>query len=135
MKKIIVGGLLAGLAILVVGMIFGSLTADMYKMAPANMFKPMEQNWFLQILVYDLALGFILAYVYSVIKSAIPGSGIQKGLIFGLIIFLVGTVPWMGITYLTMNIRNKLILMWTLNGLANYLLAGAAIEVIDEKLK
>ncbi len=135
MKKTIVAGLVAGIVILIVGMIFGSFTADMYKMSPASLWKPMGGSWFGQMIIYDIIFGLILSYVFSVISSVIPGKGIQKGLIFGLLLWLAGSVPGLGITYLTMNIRNKLILMWLANGLANYCLAGAAIQVVDEKLK
>lgn len=134
MKKIIVGGLLAGLAIMVVSFIIGSMTADMYKMSNAAMWKPMGQDWFWSMLAYDFVVGLILAYVWSIVKGAIPGTGIQKGLFFGLLVFLLGTIPGMGMTYLTMNIRNKMIIVWTMNGLFNYLLAGAAIEWAEKKL-
>ena len=134
MKKIIIGGLLAGLALLVVGFVFSSFSADMYKMSPAGMWKPMGGDWFIQMIVYNIVVGVIMAYVFSIIKSAVPGSGITKGVIFGLMVWLLGSVPGLGITYLTMNIRNKLIITWLINGLVNYMAAGAAIEVVDEKL-
>jgi uncharacterized membrane protein YagU involved in acid resistance len=132
MKRIVVGGLLAGLALLVVGFIFGSLTADLYMMSPGGIFKsPMNFNL---LIIYDFVVGLILAYAYSVINTAIPKSGLQKGLVFGLLIWLVGTVPGLGITYITMNVRNKLIFMWAFQGLIAYLLAGAAIQAVDEKV-
>lgn len=135
MKKILIGGILAGLVILVIGLIFGSLTANMYRMSPQIMWKPMGQNFFVQVIIYDLIVGIILAYVYSILKNSVPGSGIVKGLIFGLLVWLVGSVPGLGITYLTMNIRNKLIFTWLVNNLINYCLAGAVIQQIDEKVK
>jgi len=135
MKKIIIGGLIAGLVIFVVGMIFGNLTAELYELSPMSFFKPMDQAWFIKMIIYDFALGLLLAYVYSVIKVGVPGSGINKGLLFGLLIFLVGTLPGLTLTQMTMNIRNKLIFMWALNGLINYLLAGSVIELVDEKIK
>lgn len=134
MKKIVVGGLLAGLAIVIVGFVFGSLSANMYAMSPAGMWKSMGQNWFVRMVIYDFVVGFILSYVYSVLKSAVPGAGLQKGVIFGLLVFLVGTIPGLGMTYLTMNIRNKLLIVWLINGLANYVCAGAAVEFADEKI-
>jgi hypothetical protein len=134
MKKIVVGGLLAGLAIVVVGFIVGSLTGNLYAISNASMWKPMGKNFVVMMFIYDLMVGLILSYVYSIIKSSVPGSVTQKGLIFGLLIWLVGTLPGMGITYLTMNVRNMLIAVWTVNGLLNYLLAGAAIQWADEKL-
>jgi|GEM_PF-6882898 len=131
MKKVIVGGLLAGLALLVVGFVFGSLTADMYRLSPSGVFKAMD---FKLLVAYDIVVGMLLAYVYSIIKNSVPGTGMQKGLYFGAIIFLVGTLPALGITYITMAIRKKLLLMWALQGLVAYLLAGAALESVEEKL-
>lgn len=132
MKKIIIGGILAGLALFVVTFIFESLTADMYMMAPRGMFKEMNLTAFV---IYDLIIGLIFAYVYSIIKASVPKGGIQKGLIFGLIIWLIGSVPGIGISYVTMNIRNKLLLIWLFSALVQYAAAGIAIELVDEKVK
>ena len=132
MKKIIIGGILAGVVMLVVGFIFGSLSADMYITAPRGIFKEMNLTAFV---IYDLIVGLIFAYVYSIIKSSVPKGGIQKGLIFGLILWAIGTVPGLGITYVTMNIRNKLLLVWLISGLVGYLAAGATIALVDEKVK
>ena len=135
MKKVIVGGVLAGLVMVVVGFIVGGMTAEMYRMSPAALWKPMGGNWFLQMVVYDIVVGLILSFVYSILKSAVPGSGLQKGIIFGLLVWLVGTLPGMGITYLTMNVRNLMLTVWALNGLANYVLSGMVINWSDDKLK
>ena len=131
MKKIVIGGILAGIILMIVGFIFGSLTADMYRMSPPGLFK-VPMNYTL-LVVYDIVVGFILAYAYSILKNSVPGSGLQKGMIFGFLVFLVGVVPGLGITYITMNIRNKLIFMWAVEMLVAYLLAGAALQFVDEK--
>jgi len=135
MKKIVVGGLLAALVLVIVSFVFGSLSANMYVMSPAGMWKSMMgQRFFLKMVIYDIVVGLILSYVYSILKSSVPGSGLQKGVIFGLLVWLVGSVPGLGMTFLTMNIRNKLLIIWLINGLVNYVCAGAAVEFVDEKI-
>jgi len=134
-KKLIIGGLLVGVIIWVVGMVFGNLAADLYKMSPKVFWKPMGSKWMTQMVIYDFVAAFLLAFAYSVFEPSIPGSGYQKGLTFGLIIFLVGPFLGLTMTYITMAIRAKLILMWVLNNLVNYLLAGLTFQMIDERIK
>lgn len=135
MKKIIIGGLLAGVLFWVLGMIFGTLTADLYAMSPKVFWKPMGSTWMIKIVAYNFFSAFLLAYVYSVFGSVIPGKGYQKGLIFGLLIFLVGPFLGLSMTYITMAIRAKLICMWALNSLVAYSLAGLTFQLIDERIQ
>jgi len=134
MKKIIIGGLLAGVVIVIMGMVFGALSADMYKLSPKVLWKPMGGDWFTKMVIFDFVTGLILAYVFSIIKSSLPGKGLMKGISFGLMIFTVGTFLGLTMTYLTMAIRTKMIVVWALNGLINYVLAGLIFEIIDEKI-
>ena len=134
MKKVIIGGLLAGVVIIIMGMVFGALSADMYKMSPKALWKPMGGDWFTKMVIFDFVTGLILAYVFSMIKGSLPGAGLMKGISFGIMIFAVGTFLGLTMTYLTMAVRTKMIAVWALNGLVNYLLAGLIFEFIDEKI-
>jgi len=134
MKKIIIGGLLAAIVIIIMGMVFGAMSSDMYKMSPKILWKPMGGDWFTKMIIFDIVSGLILAYVFSIIKGALPGAGLVKGISFGLIIFFVGTFLGLTMTYLTMAVRTKLIAVWSLNSLINYLLAGLIFELVEEKI-
>jgi len=134
MKKIIIGGLLAGVVIIIMGMIFGALSADMYKLSPKALWKPMGGDWFMKMIIFDFATGLILAYIFSIIKGSLLGTGLIKGVAFGIIIFVIGPLLGLTMTYLTMAVRNKLLAVWALNGLINYLIAGLIFEFIDEKI-
>ena len=134
MKKIIIGGVLAGVVILLMGMVFGALSSEMYKMSPRVFWKPMGGDWFTKVIIFDLASGLVLACVFSIIKGMLPGTGLMKGLSFGMIIWIVGPLLGLTMTYLTMAIRAKLIAVWALNGLFNYILSGLVFELLDEKL-
>jgi len=130
MKKIIIGGVLAGLVIMVVGFISGSMLEGLYRLSPAGIFKTPNLT---NLIVYYFVVGLILAYVYSILKNAVPGNGMQKGMIFGFLVFLVGTIPGLGITWITMTVRNRLLFWWAVFGLVEMALAGAAIAFVDEK--
>ncbi len=58
----------------------------------------------------------------------------SKGLIFGLAMFAVGPFVGLGMTYLTMAVRTKLVAVWALNDLLNYVLAGLIFDLIDKKI-
>jgi hypothetical protein len=134
MKKIIIGGLLAGVVILLMGMLFGALSAEMYKLSPKVFWKPMGGDWFTKMAVFDFATGLVLAAIYSIIKGALPGAGLMKGISFGIIIWVAGPLIGFTMTYLTMAIRVKLIAVWALNDLLNYVLSGLIFKLIDEKI-
>jgi len=131
MKKVIIGGILAGLAMVAIVFVIHPLTLDLIAMSPSVMWKPASP---VLLAVYYFVVGFILAYAYSVLKNSVPGSGIKKGVIFGLLVFLLGMIPGLGITWITMNIRNKLIFMWLIMGILEYIAAGTVIQIVDEKI-
>ena len=134
MKKILIGGLLSGAIILIMGVVFGGMSAEMYKLSPQVFWKPMGGDWFSKMVMLDIVSGLVLACIFSIIKGALPGTGLIKGLSFGIIVWLVGPLLGLTMTYLTMAIRAKLIGIWALNGLVNYCIAGLVFELLDEKL-
>ncbi len=134
MKKIIIGGLLAGAFILLMGMLFGAMSAEMYKLSPKVFWKPMGGDWFTRVLIYDFASGLIFAWVFSIVKGSIPGPGLAKGLMFGIMMFLIGPFHSVWMAYLVIAIRAKLLAVWMLNGLVNYVFSGLIFELIDEKI-
>ena len=132
--RIIVGGIVAGLILFAVGMVSGILTANTYMVTPL-LWKPMAADWYAKIVVLDIIIGLILAGVYSKINKGLPYKGAKKGLKYGLIVWLVGTVPGMGMTYLTMAVPTILVVAWLLGNLAAYVLAGIAIALVFGKMK
>jgi hypothetical protein len=134
MKKIIIGGVLAGVVILIMGMVFGALSSEIYKTSPRVFWKPMGGDWFTKVIIFDLASGLVLACVFSIIKGMLPGKGLMKGISFGMIIWAVGPLLGLTMTYMTMAIRVKLIAVWALNGLVNNVMSGLVFELLDEKL-
>ncbi len=71
MKKIIIGGIVAGVVIIIVGMVFGALASGMYKMSPKALWKPMGGNWVTEYCIFDIIVGLLLAWVYSLVSPAL----------------------------------------------------------------
>jgi len=133
-KKGIIAGLAAGVVILAVGMLSGSMLGAQYTATP-QLWKPMTGNWWYDMIVVDLIEGIIYGLVFTVVYNGIPGNGWKKGLNYGLILWLVATVPGMMMTYSTMAVPDMIVASWLFGGLISFLIAGPVIAILYDKLK
>lgn len=140
-KKGVVAGLLAGIAMVVADMAVWGVTQGylmpLYQ-ASAALWKPMEPlsawlAWYLSHLVAD---GILFGLVYSVLYDGIPGkNNLNRGLNYGVILWLVGIVPGMAITYLMMAVPTPIIASWLFGGLIDMLVMGAVLAIVYERIK
>lgn len=84
---------------------------------------------------FSIAFGFIAAliytYAYAVLRKAIPGKDyLNKGLSYGSLIFLIGTVPGSLSLILLINLPMMLIITWAVEGLVIALVGGVLIAKI-----
>ena len=56
--------------------------------------------------------------------------GIQKGLGFGIIVWIVGPIPALGTMYLMMNIATGALIYFTIQSLIEWLVYGTVISLI-----
>jgi len=78
-----------------------------------------------------LALNIVLAFVYALLVKGIPGKNkLTKGLVFGLCVWAVGTLPTMLATYMFMTVGLTVVIYWTITGLIFTPLMGLIIAVI-----
>jgi hypothetical protein len=128
MKKIILPGVIAGIAILVLGMLVSylfmlipSVSADYANTAIMRQWQdPLMMLFFL----YPFILGIILAFIWDKSKTLFKGTLWKRGCNFGLAIFLIATIPGMFITYTSMPYSLMTVISWTVGGLLNALVAG-----------
>ena len=133
-KKIVVSGIAAGIVILVIGNLIGFLFAVDYTTTP-QLWKPMTGNWWYNMIVLDFVEGILYAAVFSILFNSIPGKGWRKGLNYGLILWVVATVPGMLMTYFTMAVPDSIVASWTFGGLISLVIAGSVISIIQNKIK
>jgi hypothetical protein len=80
-----------------------------------------------------LLSAFLMAGIYSVIRSSLAGAAWQRGLKFGVISWIFGAIAAMGYWGL-FNLPNKIWFWWLVEGIWMHLIAGAVLGWVAQKL-
>jgi hypothetical protein len=80
-----------------------------------------------------LLSSFLLAGVYSVIRSALAGSPVVRGVKFGVIGWIFGLVAALGY-WGVFNLPNKIWAWWLIEGIWMHLIAGAVLGWVAHKV-
>jgi len=91
---------------------------------------PPPMSFFVYSIVFSFITGLIFAGVYTKVSSVIKGSGAEKGLRYGIGLFLVTGIPFFLTTLLLINIPLVLSIVWLIGSLIVYLIGGIAIAKI-----
>jgi hypothetical protein len=75
-------------------------------------------------LAFNLIIGITLAFVYNLVSKGLPGRGIKKGLVFGLISATISIVSSSLSFILLVNLPIMLIVYWAIENLIIYLITG-----------
>jgi hypothetical protein len=86
---------------------------------------------------YSLLFGFIAAVlfvaVYGRVKPLFSGKPLAKaGMLYGIGVFLVGTLPGSLMLLLLINVPAALVISWALESLVAYLIGGAIVAKITK---
>lgn len=139
-KKGVVAGFLGGIAMVIADVVvYGATQGYLLPLYQASVavWKPMEPlsawlAWYLSLLVAE---GILFGLVYSVLYNGIPGTNINKGINYGMILWLVGIVPGMAVTYLMMTVPTPIVASWLFGGLLDVLVMGAVLAYVYERMK
>lgn len=129
-KKIFGVGLLAGLVILIVGMILTQLSNLIFPSLAVeyeniSLFRPWEDPLMQLYWLYPFVLGLVLAWVWDKIKDIIKGKTLhQKAWNFAWFYFLLATIPGMFITYSSFQVSLGMVFLWAISGLLQVYFAG-----------
>ncbi len=136
-KGILIVGVVLAIIAQIVHTIGASLTMGYYQdpayfkvwsklMMPSE--GPPPASFVLASLGHGLITSIIFAFVYSMIKGAIPGgTPVRKGLNYGLLIFLIAGVTFPLTLLLLINLPLGLILSWSAEALVIYLIGGLLV--------
>ena len=115
-------GLVAGLAMLILGMVINQLV--MYVMPALTneyqntaMFRPWSDPLMTVYFAYPFILGVVAAYLWGRV-------GKPKPMEFAKLYFVIATIPGMFITYTSFQISLAMVLLWTVTGYLQALMAG-----------
>ena len=129
--RIFIAGVVVTVFEAAVGMItYGWLFKWVYEIEPTNIWRVMDAP---PVAYYSgvMALNIVLALVYALLVKGIPGKNkLIKGLVFGLCVWAVGTLPAMLSTYMFMTVGLTIVIYWTITGLIFTPLMGLIIAAI-----
>ena len=89
---------------------------------------PPPAEFYYYSIISNLITGLLIGGVFSFLRNGIPAK--RKGLCFGLIIFLVASIPSAFTMFLIINLPAMLILIWTIQALIIFLIVGWLAEKI-----
>ena len=81
-------------------------------------------------LVFELINGFLLALIYAVIHTSLPGRRWRKGMSYGLIVWTLRVVMWAFSTYMMTDMAPAAIGITVGTGLVEILILGVAIAMV-----
>lgn len=134
----ILRGILGGISFGIIGEIFGFLIYGVFFMkwtAEAHqVWRPMESlHMRIGMPLADILGGLMVALAYAILYKGIPGSGIKKGVIFGLILWLITRFAGELFFYVMSPIPFMLVIAGWIHGLIQGSLGGLAIAAIYGK--
>lgn len=136
MKKILLPGLLAGVAMLLINFalspIFYAIFPGLKEAYMTPLFRPWDDPVMMLFFAYPILLGFPLAFIWNKTKNLFSKSILKNALIFTLIFAGVFALPTFLINYSSFNLPFTMILSWTLMSIANGLTAGLVLTSVNK---
>lgn len=134
----ILRGILGGIAYGVIGEIFGFLIYGVLFMKwidqTSQLWRPMDGlHMRVGMPLTDIFSGIMIALGFALLYRGIPGEGIKKGLIFGLILWLITRLAGELFFYSMSPIPFMLVVAGWLHGLLVMSLGGMAIAAVFGK--
>ena len=78
-----------------------------------------------------LVLNLLFVLVYVILSKAIPGGcSLCKGIVYGVLVWLVGVLPGMFMTHMCMTVATSAVIYLTIKGLIMSILKGALAAII-----
>jgi hypothetical protein len=130
--RFLLAGLVASVLFLVLDMALGmagGLVATKLFGLPATQPPGIEKKMRLALL-FELINGFMLALIFALIQTGLPGQGWVKGLSYGLIVWGLRVVMWAFSTYMMTDMSPILIGINVVTGLVEVLVLGVAIALL-----
>ena len=134
----VVRGILGGIAFGIISQVFGFLIYGMlfmqWTLEANRVWRPMDSPfWQIGVSLADILSGLTIALAFALLYKGIPGSGLRKGLAFGLILWLITRFAGELFFYAMTPIPFMLVVAGWLHGLIVLPLGGMAMAAIYGK--
>ena len=135
-KSIIIGGILFAIASQIILMGEVIVTMDIYMLPEyfpvwshlmmPDMGPPPAIFYAISISV-SFGLALLYSAIYGILKIGIPGTGLRRGANYGILLFLISSLPSMLGMWMLINLPAKFFIAGLAFGFVNYLVGGVII--------
>lgn len=112
------------------GWVFNLEPTTIWKWTPQISLTSMPAGWLLFLFSVNTVLAMFIAFLYAVLFRVIPGTGVKKGLVFGLLMYPMSVLIPMFSWYVMMNVAGLAVLYFTLEQFIEILVYGAVIGIM-----
>jgi len=134
MKKIVIGGLVAGGILLVLSVLGLYSTIWLFPGLASQYFDPAFNTGEGRVVLYYIhpfIISIALSWFWNRFKGVLTGSFITKGIEFGLIYTLIATLPVMVLIYSAMSVSISIVTTWFILALLQGTVAGLVFEKVN----
>jgi len=134
MKKIIIGGIISGIALPILSISGLYATIYFFPSLAEEYFNPAFDSQSGRIMFYyfhPFIISMALAWFWSRFKNILIGSYIARGIEFGFIYLMIATFPMMWLIYSALNVSIGMIITWFILALLQGVIAGLIFEKTD----
>ncbi|MDI6786432.1 MAG: hypothetical protein QMD92_06950 [bacterium] len=133
-KKVLFAGVVVG----ILSGIWGGITCGwlfnwVYSLEPTTIWRgkeAMTAGFTAMVNIANIVFSTLLAFVYALLYKGIPGKGVIKGLWYGVVVWLVGTLPGSFMAGVFSVIAKGVIVYWIISGLITNIWQGVVISLI-----
>jgi hypothetical protein len=93
------------------GWVFKLEPINIWKWTPQISLTSMPTDWLMFLFSVNTVLAIFIAFLYAVLFKAIPGTGIKKGLIFGLLMYPMSVLVPMFSWYVMMRVAGQAVFL------------------------
>ncbi len=133
-KNIMLAGFSGGVVLLVSMFIFGEIANAIapYDIATLGGMRAMNDPVMGLFFLYPFVLAFVAAILFDIIKDSLRGTTLFRGLMFGLLFFMLQTIPSMFVIFTSMTYPPGFHLSSFLNGIIGFPVMGILFVKIWE---
>jgi len=134
MKKIIITGIVAGFALLILSISGLYITTWFLPGIAAQYFDPAFDMQSSRVMIYYLhpfLIAMALSFFWSRFKVVLTGSFLTRGIEFGLIYALVAVFPMMWLIYAALSVSIEMLATWFALAVLQGLVAGLIYEKLN----
>lgn len=136
-KQFILGGIIAGIVIEIISYVFSWLTQTItnYNVMELAGMRPITDPISILFFVYPWVLGFALSFAFLSFQKSFQGTHISIGLKFGLLMWIVISIPSALLVFASMNYPVGFTISSVLGSLIYLLVAGGCLGMLSSWTK